>query len=138
MLFDRFFRKDKPLTNEEKQDLISELLVAMVWADGHTDRSESDHIIHILARRFQADDAEIMKKVDSFQSIDQKGIEKIARRLCKYMPARERVMLLKDLWSLAASDGVIDPYEQGLFHRVASLLHISEGVFMEKCVKSTV
>lgn len=107
----------------------------MVWADGHADDSETDRIIHILARRFRVDDDDVKKQIDSFSSADQKEIKRMANRLCKNMPARERVMLLKDLWSIAASNDVIDPYEQDLFHRVATLLHISEGQFLEKCIK---
>ncbi len=53
------------------------------------------------------------------------------------MQARERVLLLKDLWSIAGSNGVIDPYEQDLFHRVANLLQISEGPFLDNCIKMT-
>jgi uncharacterized tellurite resistance protein B-like protein len=50
-----------------------------------------------------------------------KKVGKVAAKLCKSMPAHERVILLKDLWSIAASNGKIDLYEQKLFHRVAVL-----------------
>lgn len=138
MLFGRFFRRENPLTDEVKQELISQLLVEMVWADGDTHESELSHIIHVLARRFKVDDSEVKKMAGGFARLDKRGIETIARKICKAVPARERVMLLRDLWAIASSDGEIDPYEHTLFHRVAGLLHINDTGFLEKCVKTGV
>jgi hypothetical protein len=50
MLFDLFFAAEPPLGDAEKEELISRLLVAMVWADGHAHDAQADRIIHILAR----------------------------------------------------------------------------------------
>ncbi len=50
MFFEGFFANENPPTSIEKQELVSEMLVAMVWADGHAHSAQLQSIIHILAR----------------------------------------------------------------------------------------
>jgi len=63
MFFEGFFANENPPTSIEKQDLISEMLVAMVWADGHAHSAQLQRIIHILARWFHVGEGQVRKKI---------------------------------------------------------------------------
>lgn len=137
-----FFSWLKGLGNEKRQyseseirDKITELLLEMVWIDGNADEKELNHIAHVLAVRYQVEDEEIQRKVDAFDNVTENDIKRLAKDLRDHLPARDRIMLLRDLWSIAIANGFADHYEETLFHLVADLLGITDHQFLEKCVK---
>jgi len=129
------FQKNPVLSASEIEDVISNLLLEMVWIDGDAHEDEIKHVVHLLAMRYNSDDETVRRKIDGFKNVTQKDIEALAKQLRDNLKGRDRVMLLRDLWTIAKANGVADSYEQKLFHRVAHLLGITESEFLEKCIK---
>jgi len=134
-LFKNFLKKSPVLSESELQNMISDLLLEMVWIDGDAHEKEIKHVVHLLAMRYDTDGEIVRRKIDGFKNVTQNDIEQLARQLRDNLPARDRVLLLHDLWAIAKANGVADSYEQKLFHRVAVLLGITENEFLEKCIK---
>lgn len=130
-----FDTKKESLSESEKQDAISELLLEMVWIDGDAHETEISHIVHILAVRYHVKDEAIQQKIDSFKDIKQRDIEKLAKKLRHKLPSLERIQMLRDLWAVAIANGVADAYEVSLFHKMASYLGITDKAFLDNCIK---
>ena len=46
--------------------------------------------------------------------------------ICKRMSIEERTEIIEMLWSVAYSDGVLDPHEDMLLRQIAGLIHVPD------------
>ena len=44
---------------------------------------------------------------------------------------KDKVQLIQNLWRLAFADDELDKYEEGLIRRIADLIHVSHGDFIQ-------
>jgi len=135
MTFHLFGHNTEKLSAEMLQTLVLKLLLQMAWVDGKADAKEVEAVIHTIERVYMLDPATVRNKINDFDQQSEDDIDTLAGKLRDNLPVRERVQLLRDIWSVARTDGKTDRHEQAFFYRVARLLDIKDNEFLEKCIK---
>ncbi|WP_167631772.1 TerB family tellurite resistance protein [Mariprofundus ferrooxydans] len=135
MTFHLFGDKTEKLSAEALRDLVLKLLLQMAWVDGKADAKEVEAVARTIERVYMLDPATVHSKINDFDQQSEDDIDTLAGKLRDNLPVRERVQLLRDIWSVARTNGKTDRDEQAYFYRVAELLDIEDNEFLEKCIK---
>jgi len=124
----------KKLSVGELKDLVAKVLLQMVWIDGSADEREVLVVARILEHVYRLPHAAVRQEIDTFDHKRQ-NIDALAKALRENLPLRDRVQLMRDLWSVAIATGEATPHEQAFFYRVATALGIKDNEFFERCIK---
>ena len=109
------------------------LMVELMHTDHQLDARETEEFIKVLRETFQLDTEE----VDEIVSLAQEqadhatSLYEFTRLINDNYSYDEKVQLIENLWRLAFADEKLDKYEEGLIRRVADLIHVSHGDFIQ-------
>ncbi len=107
---------------------VAALLIEAARMDSNFDAAERAAIEQLLASKFDLDSeavngviAEAQRKVEfSAQYFP------FTNAICKRMSIEERTDIIEMMWSVAYSDGVLDPHEDMLLRQIAGLIHVPD------------
>jgi len=104
------------------------LLVEAASLDGNYDAMERTRIEHLLARRFELDEAavEALLAAAERRMADSVQLEPFTRAVKNASTEPERIELIEMAWEVAYADGTLDDYEANLMRRLGGLLGIAD------------
>lgn len=103
------------------------LLLEMAWADEDLAAPERDAVRELLARRYDLDAAALdeLLALAERRRRETRDHFAVTRLLRERLDHRGRLAVLRDLWRVVYADGVLDPAEDALIHKLARLLDVS-------------
>ncbi len=109
------------------------LMVELMETDHQLDSRESEEFIHVLQETFSLTTEEVDEIVTlAHQSArDSTSLYEFTRLINDNYSYGDKVGLIENLWRLAFADERLDKYEEGLIRRIADLIHVSHGDFIQ-------
>lgn len=119
-------------TSEERVDdlalSVAALLVELTRMDEKVDPGEKRAIERLLARRFGLDAKSVQSLVEQAERTMERSAQyfPFTQQICRHASAETRVQIIEMLWTVAYSDGALDPHEDALIRQVAGLIQVSD------------
>ncbi|MDQ6989934.1 MAG: TerB family tellurite resistance protein [Mariprofundaceae bacterium] len=140
-LFSTAEKQDSTSNKDENKDIalaVTAIMLEIMYIDDKHEISEQQHIIAAITKRFQLehDEMEILMrdaKVAQHQATD---FHQFTSRIQEHYNTEERIEFLQELWSIAMVDGHIDPYEEQLIRRIANLIGVYHGEFIQAKIQA--
>ena len=114
------------------------VLLDIAYADGEFTPSEDGDVVGFLSRRFDLSPEDAQELLEAADEIRKKTVDHFAltHYIRKNSPLDERIEMVKAMWRLVYSDGVLTNYEGYLVRKVADLMGLEHHVMID--AKSTV
>lgn len=119
-------------TSEERvNDLpmaVAALLIELARMDDKVDAGERRKIEHLLARMFSLDPKSVQSLVEQADREMQRSAQyfPFTQQICRHASAEMRVQIIEMLWTVAYSNGALDPDEDALIRQIAGLIQVSD------------
>ena len=126
-MFKNFFKKEKKENENNKNILVTSLLIHAAKIDDNYTNVEKEIIKKALIslNAITANEAEeLIKKAEKKEQESNQIVE--FTREVKKNPMEFRLKIVEILWKIIYSDGASDNYESNLIRRVCGLLYISD------------
>jgi uncharacterized tellurite resistance protein B-like protein len=109
------------------------VLLEIAHADGQFTPAEDGNLVGFLTKRFALDDEDARELIEAAEEIRKKTVDHFAltHYIRKNAPLPERIDIVKTMWRLVYSDGVLDGYETYLVRKLADLLGLEHHVMIE-------
>jgi len=109
------------------------LLFEMAQMDDHVDSREREAIQRLLADKFSLDEELATQLVEQGADESRKAVcmQEFTRLLNEQFSQSEKRQMVKMLWQVALSDGVIDKYEDLFVRQIADLLYVPHQDFIQ-------
>lgn len=109
------------------------LLVEIMVTDGQVVGEEQSRIKALLCASFGLSPAETEElfELAKLEVAAATSLYQFTRRVNQHFSASQKFDLLKQLWLVALSDGVLDKYEESLIRKLADLLHIRHSEYIQ-------
>lgn len=109
------------------------LMVELMQTDHQLDERESEEFIKVLRETFQLESNEVDQIISLAheQADHATSLYEFTRLINDNYSYQDKVLLIENLWRLAFADEKLDKYEEGLIRRVADLIHVSHGDFIQ-------
>lgn len=109
------------------------LLLEMMRMDGSLDPRERESAVAALRRCFSLSAAEIdallqLAEAEARQATDYYQFTALLNKACS---REEKSVIIENLWRVAYADGHLDAHEQHLMRKLADLLYVSQGDYLE-------
>lgn len=116
---------------EDVNDLplaVAALLMELARMDDAVDASERRTVEQLLARMFQLDATKVQSLVDRADRETRRSVQyfPFTQQICRHASADMRVQIIEMLWTVAYSNGTLDPDEDALIRQVAGLIQVSD------------
>ena len=129
--------------SDEKQRLKSyelagaALMVEIMEADHDLDDSESAEFVRVLEESFNLTSEEIEEIVllARQEAAESTSLYEFTRLINDHYDYNDKVRLIENLWRIAFADEKLDKYEEGMIRRIADLIHVSHGDFIQAKLK---
>ncbi len=129
-MFNKLFSKKNSIEkiNFPEVDIALMLMFEMAMIDGKLDKAE----LELIKKRVQAivpqdkTVSEIIKKMID-QSMESVSLYPTVKKINDTYSKNDKKDLLRVLWQLVAIDNLIDPYEENLYFKIASLINITRS-----------
>jgi len=107
---------------------VAALLIELARMDDRVDAGERRTIENLLARRFGLDPKSVQSLVEQAERVMQHSAQyfPFTQRICRDASAEARVQIIEMLWTVAYSNGALDPHEDALIRQVAGLIQVSD------------
>jgi uncharacterized tellurite resistance protein B-like protein len=107
---------------------VAALLVEVARMDDKVDAGERRTIEQLLARMFSLDPKSAQSLVEQADQEMQRSAQyfPFTQEICRHASAEMRVQIIEMLWTVAYSDGALDPDEDALIRQVAGLIQVSD------------
>ena len=109
-------------------DVALRLMFEVAMSDGHLDKIELELLkerVREIAPLETAVSSVIKTMID--QSMESVSLYPTIKKINDSYSKEEKKNLLQKLWLLVTADNVIDPYEEGLYFQIASLINIERA-----------
>lgn len=109
------------------------LMVELMKSDHQLDERESQEFIKVLEETFALEPQEVDQIVQLAheQADHATSLYEFTRLINDNYAYQDKIQLIENLWRLAFADDTLDKYEEGMIRRVADLLHVSHGDFIQ-------
>lgn len=109
------------------------LLFEVAWADHSITQAETDAVRRALIAVFGLEEATVDALIAESRAEHESsvGIYRFTRAIVKAWAPGQRFELLVQLWRLALCDEEVDKYEEATIRKIAELLYIEHGKFIE-------
>ena len=109
------------------------LMVELMQSDHQLDERESEEFIRVLQETFDLDseDVDEIAGLAHAQADHATSLYEFTRLINDHYSYQDKVQLIENLWRLAFADETLDKYEEGLIRRIADLIHVSHGDFIQ-------
>ncbi|MDG1733282.1 MAG: TerB family tellurite resistance protein [Thalassotalea sp.] len=109
------------------------LLFEVMRADQENHDDEISKVIELLQIHFQLNKAEVLEILaaaedESFHAND---FYRFTNTINKQFELSERIKIVESLWQVAYADGVLDAIEEHIIRRIADLLHLRHGEYIQ-------
>jgi uncharacterized tellurite resistance protein B-like protein len=107
------------------------LLVEIMVTDNLLELEEEETIKQLLMRNFDLSlsASEELFELARREVSEATSLYQFTGLVNQYFSEAEKFNLLKQLWQVALSDGILDKYEESLIRKLADLLHIRHSQF---------
>jgi uncharacterized tellurite resistance protein B-like protein len=107
---------------------VAALLIELARMDDKVDAGERRKIEQLLARMFGLDPGSVQSLVEQADQVMQRSAQyfPFTQQICRHASAEMRVQIIEMLWTVAYSNGVLDPHEDALIRQVAGLIQVSD------------
>ena len=118
----------EPLPGEAAVRAVAALLVRVARADGDFDPQQRGLILRLIERRGGLVPAEARALLAEAEVLEAEAADTVqfTRQIKEGVPLEERLDLMRDLWTIALSDGVRHVEEDSLMRLTAALLGMSD------------
>ena len=108
------------------------LMIEISLADHHIDDRERDEIKRLIMAKFALEENAIQELIDAAEKeVDHSvSLYEFTRLLTDRLKMEERVEVIRNLWSVAYADNVLDKYEEHYIRKVADLLYVAHADFI--------
>lgn len=129
-MFKKLFAKKQSIEQISlpEVDIALRLMFEMAMVDGKLDKAELG-LIKQRVREIAPQNkivSEIIKKMID-QSMESVSLYPTVKKINGTYSKEEKKELLIVLWQLVAVDKIVDPYEENLYFKIASLIHIERS-----------
>ncbi len=109
------------------------LMIEISLADHHIDDRERDEIKRLIMAKFALEENAIQELIDAAEKeVDHSvSLYDFTRLLTDRLTMEERVEVIRNLWSVAYADNVLDKYEEHYIRKVADLLYVAHADFIK-------
>ncbi len=109
------------------------LMIEISLADHHIDDRERDEIKRLITAKFALEENAIQELIDAAEKeVDHSvSLYEFTRLLTDRLTMEERVEVIRNLWSVAYADNVLDKYEEHYIRKVADLLYVAHADFIK-------
>ena len=109
------------------------LLIEIARADFAFDDAEQATIDDALRRSLELSEDELAElvRLATEESQEATSLHQFTRLINETHSIEEKQALMEQLWRVAYADGRIDRYEEQLLRRIADLIHLRHGEFMQ-------
>jgi uncharacterized tellurite resistance protein B-like protein len=109
------------------------VLLEIANADGEFTPVEDGNVVDFLSQRFQLDADDARELIEAAEEIRKKTVDHFAltHYIRKNTPLAERIEIVKTMWRLGYSDGVLSEYESYLVRKLADLLGLEHHVMID-------
>jgi uncharacterized tellurite resistance protein B-like protein len=113
---------------DEMHLAVAALLIEAARMDSTFDAAERGSIEALLASKFDLDGQAVRQLIDDAQRKVENSTQyfPFTNAISKNMTIEQRTEIIEMMWSVAYSDGVLDPHEDMLLRQVAGLLHVPD------------
>ena len=107
---------------------IAALLVELARMDDKVNAGERRTIEQLIARMFSLDPKSAQSLVERADQEMQRSTQyfPFTQQICRHASAEMRVQIIEMLWTVAYSDGALNPDEDALIRQVAGLIQVSD------------
>lgn len=107
---------------------VAALLIELARMDDKVNAVERRTIEQLLARLFSLEPASVQSLVDQADQKIQRSTQNFpfTQQICHHASADMRVQIIEMLWTVAYSDGTLNPDEDALIRQVAGLIQVSD------------
>ena len=133
-LLDRIREPDEDETPGDTLELAAAVLFFEVaWADHEISDVELAMVKHALVSVFGIDDATVDELLEASKERhdDSVGMYRFTRTIVDAWTLEQRFNLVVQLWRLAYCDDHLDRYEEAAIRKIAELLYVGHGKFIE-------
>ena len=125
-MFKKFFKKEKKESLNNKNVLITALLVHGAKIDENYTDKEKKIIKEALINleNINSDQAEELMKLAEKKEEESNHMLEYTREIKKY-PMEFRLKIIEIVWEIVYSDGTSDSYESNLIRRICGLLYVA-------------
>jgi uncharacterized tellurite resistance protein B-like protein len=113
---------------DEMHLAVAALLIEAARMDSTFDAAERGSIEALLATKFNLDGQAVRQLIEEAQAKVENSTQyfPFTNAISKNMTIEQRTEIIEMMWSVAYSDGVLDPHEDMLLRQVAGLLHVPD------------
>ena len=137
-MLSRFLEKIRDSDAEDPSEDTLELAAAVLffevaWADHVISDAELQVVRNALVTVFDIDDKTVDELIETSKERHDEsvGMHRFTRAIVDAWSVERRVDLVVQLWRLALSDDQLDKYEEATIRKIAELLYIGHGKFIE-------
>lgn len=128
--------KKKQEPKQQKHDIslaVTAMMIEIMRIDGKLEDAERQVIFQAIEKRFDLSHEEVETLITEATKAQSKStdLHQFTSLINKQFNTEERIDILRELWQVAMADGHIDPYEEQLIRRVAGLIGVYHGEFIQ-------
>jgi len=121
---------------QQKHDIslaVTAMMIEIMRIDGKLEDAERQVIFQAIKKRFGLSHEEVETLIAEATTAQSKStdLHQFTSLINKQFNTEERIGILRELWQVAMADGHIDPYEEQLIRRVAGLIGVYHGEFIQ-------
>jgi len=121
---------------QQKHDIslaVTAMMIEIMRIDGKLEDAEHQVIFQAIKKRFGLSHEEVETLIAEATTVQSKStdLHQFTSLINKQFNTEERIGILRELWQVAMADGHIDPYEEQLIRRVAGLIGVYHGEFIQ-------
>lgn len=108
------------------------LLVEVMHADGHVGPEQRQAVVRGLQRQFSLNDDDTARLVDRAEKASHDATDFFAftTALNDQLDVGQKLQVVEAMWQVAYADGTLEAHEQHVLWRVADLLHVPHGAYI--------
>ena len=128
-----FEANDETVPSLDTAQLYASLMLEVAQADFEESMSEQELIAIRLSNHFDLDQDDSASLINSAREDlnSATGLYEFTRQLNERLSPAERVTLVQSLWQVALADDHIDKYEEAAIRKIADLLYVAHGDFIQ-------
>jgi uncharacterized tellurite resistance protein B-like protein len=129
------------IAGDELELAVAALLIEAARMDGEFDAAERACIEGLLTTKFKLDGAALKTVIDEAQRRVEYSAQyfPFTNAICKKMTIEQRTEIIEMMWTVAYSDGSLEPHEDMLLRQVAGLMHVPDrerGLARQRAISS--
>jgi len=121
------------MTEEHRLQLATAvLLVEVMCASGEVSATDREHVMQVLRQKFALTDDELAQLLELAEHTQRHATDfhAFTSALNERLDHAQKVRVIEAMWGVAYADGHLAAHEQHVLWRVADLLHVPQGAYI--------